>query len=143
MGQTFETTDPRQHRENRFDTHAVIPFASLTDSQIGRMPALPDKMPVAKHHHLVSDPINQALKSAAIVDISRITSPVHHQAEMIDQQTQLATDNPALVGIALPSNLTPTAPLSPRMDQFNAKAVNQPQHGWRRQKARQMNLLLL
>src|SRR5712691_4598336 len=38
MHHLLEMTDQRQHREHRFNQHAVLPLAALTQFEVGRIP---------------------------------------------------------------------------------------------------------
>ena len=73
--------------------------------------------------------LNQRLKGTAIVNISRITLPGDNQAKVVEDETKLAADNPAGIGLALFANLSGAATLPAGMDQFNAIAINHPDQG--------------
>src|SRR5213596_1047048 len=38
MHHLLEVTDERQHRKHRFNQHAVLPLAALTQFEVGRIP---------------------------------------------------------------------------------------------------------
>jgi hypothetical protein len=126
MTYLLEMTNHCQHRQDSFNHHAVIPCSSGTNLQIGRVPTLFPKMGVGKNEHFLGDGINQVLKGAAIINIGRVHIPVHNQADMVEQQAQFTADNPAFVGQTLFANLLGASPFSPRMNQFDAIAIDDP-----------------
>ena len=87
MAGTLEVADVSQHRENGLNQHTDVPLAALAKAQIGRMPIHLLESGVRKDDHVVRHVVHQALKSAAIVNIGRITGPTDDEAEMIDKVT--------------------------------------------------------
>lgn len=122
----LEMTNHRQHRQDRFNHHAIIPCSFRANLQIGRIPTLFLKMRVSKNKHFLGDSINHVLKSAAIINIGRVHIPIHYQADMVEQQTQFTTDNPAFVGQSFFANLLGASPFPSGMNQFDAIAINDP-----------------
>ena len=105
MSNLLEMADRCQHRQDSLDDHAAVPLATLADLEVGRMPVLLLKSFITEDHHLVGHAVNQVLESRSVVDIGCVTGPIDDQAEMIDQITQLAADDPARIGLAFLANL--------------------------------------
>ena len=59
-----------------------------------------------------------------IRDIGGITRPRHHQPPLVEQQTEFAPDNPAMVGEAFAADLPGAAAFADGMDQLDAVGVN-------------------
>ena len=79
---------------------------------------------VGKNQHALGDCLDQVLKSAAIVNVGCVHIPTDDQAEMIQQQTQLATDNPSLVREAFLASLLCAGSFTSRMNQFDTVTIN-------------------
>src|SRR5215471_12362604 len=73
-------------------------------------------------------PLERGLKRV-IRDIGRGTGPPHDQPPLIEQQTEFAPDNPAMVGQAFAPDLLRAAPLAHGMDQLDAVGVDDAEHG--------------
>ena len=125
----FEMTNQGQHGEHRFDNHARIPLASLANPDIIRMPVLLDKALITEQYHPSGIALGNFLKGAAVVDIGRVDPPIHDQTQMIEHKTQLASDDPTLVGQSFLPNLSLAAAFPARVEQFDAKGVNQTEQG--------------
>ena len=77
---------------------------------------------------------NQPLEGV-IRDIGGITRPGHHQPPLIEQQTEFAPDNPAMIGETFATNLLGAAAFTHGVDQLDAIRVDDPEHGWSGQEA--------
>jgi hypothetical protein len=115
MPGTLEVADISQRREHGLDQHTDIPLATLTQAQVGGMPVDLLESGVRKDDYVVSHLIYQTLESAAILDVSRVTGPTEDEATVIDQVTQLAAHDPAMVGFNLFADLLRAASLPNRM----------------------------
>src|SRR5215831_17028946 len=74
-------------------------------------------------NHLLLTLSNQPLKRV-IGDIGRVACPPHDQPPLIEQQTEFAADNPAMIGEAFAANLLGTAAFTHGMDQLDPIGVN-------------------
>src|SRR6266567_1372949 len=100
----LEMADERQHREHRLHQHAVLPRAALTQFEIARIALRGMETGVTQDNHLVFALLNQPLKGV-IRDIGRGTRPSHDQPPLIEQQTEFAPDNPAVIREAFTPDL--------------------------------------
>src|SRR5215813_2727671 len=132
MHHLFEMADERQHREDRLHEHPVLPRAALTHFEIARIALRGMEAGVAQDYHLLLTLSNQPLKRV-IGDIGRVTGPPHDQPPLIEQQTEFATNNPAVVRHAFPADLLRAPTLSDGMDELDAIGVDDAEHGWRGQ----------
>jgi len=82
---------------------------------------------IAQDNHLLFKLPNQPLKGV-IGDIGGGTRPPYNQPPLVQQQTQFAPDNPAMIGEAFAANLLETAALAHGVNQLDAVGVNDPQH---------------
>ena len=62
--------------------------------------------------------LNQPLKGV-VGDIGGVTGPPHNQPPLIEQQTEFAADNPAMIGEAFAANLLRTAAFTHGMEQLD------------------------
>src|SRR6266516_4345016 len=122
----LEVADYGEHRQDGLNEDAIIPLSTPTELEIRRIPVGRMKGGIAQHEHLVCHLPDKGLKSR-VMDIGCATLPRHHQAEPIDQQAQLAADDPAMVREAFAADLVGAAALPYRMDQLEAIGVNDPQ----------------
>jgi hypothetical protein len=68
-----------------------------------------------------------------IRDIGRGTGPPHDQPPLIEQQTQFAADNPAMIREAFAADLLRAATLAHGVDELDAIRVDNAEHGRRGQ----------
>jgi len=128
MHHLLEVTDQRQHREYRFDKHAVLPLAALTQFEVGWIPLRSMEAGVAQDNHPLFKLPNLPLKGI-VCDIGRGTRPGHHQPPLIQQQTEFPPDNPAMIREAFAADLLGTATFAHRVDQLDPIRINDPEHG--------------
>src|SRR5262249_59095827 len=110
----------------------ILPLAPRTQFEIrgialGRMEAR-----ITQDNHLLLNLPNQPLKRV-IGDIGRVTGPPHDQPPLIEQQTEFAPNNPAVVRHAFPADLLRAPTLSDGMDELDAIGVDDAEHGCRGQ----------
>jgi len=91
-------------------------------------------MGIGQNNHLVSHFLDQRLK-VSIILIGGAEIPINNQAKLVQQQTEFAAHNPALIRQPLFADLLLTPSFSDRVDQFDPVTVNHPQEGWFSQKA--------
>ena len=127
MHHLLEMTDQGQHRQRSLNDHAIIPLAALADTQMLRVPIFLREAGIGKHHGLPRDLVDNGLEGTAIIDVRGVTVPVDDQAQMVLQQTQLASDDPAVVREALAPNLPITAAFAPGMDEFDPVGIDNTQ----------------
>ena len=125
----LELADVGEHGEDGFSRHAHIPFAPLTEAQIGRLLVRLSEAHVGKENHVVLILVHQALKRRAIVDVGGVTLPVDDATRVVQHETELVPDNPALVGEVFLADLSLMVSLPSRMQQLNAVAIDDPQQG--------------
>ena len=87
---------------------------------------------VTQNNHALFELPNEPLKGG-IRDIGGGTRPPHDQPPLIEQQTECAPDNPAMMGETFAAALLWAPALPDGMDQLNAIRVNDTQHGRRGQ----------
>lgn len=128
MHDLFEMAHQRQHRKHGLNHHPLIPCASQTDLEILRVTFFGVKARVATDDHLILVLFDERLKDC-IRDIRRVTVPGDDEAEFIQEQAELTTDNPAPVRQPLASILPRRAAFSDGMNQLDAIRVNDTQDG--------------
>src|SRR5215813_11615736 len=128
MHHLFQMADEREHREHRLHQHPVFPLAALTQFEVAGIPLCSMEASVAQDDHPPIHLLNQPLKRV-IRDIGSVTGPPHDQPPLIEQQTEFAPDNPAMIGEAFPADLLRAAALAHGVDQLNAIGVNDAEHG--------------
>src|SRR6266699_7345698 len=128
MHHLFEMADERQHREYRLHQHPVLPLTTLTQFEIRGIARRGMEAGITQDNHLLLTLPNQPLKRV-IRDIGRVTGPPHDQPPLIEQQTEFAADNPAMIGEAFAANLLRTAAFTHGMDQLDTIGVNDAEHG--------------
>src|SRR2546425_8427229 len=104
MYHLLEMTDQRQHREYRLDQQAVLPLAALTQFEVGGIALRGMEAGVTQDNHPPINLPNQPLKGV-VSDIRGGTCPPDDQAPLIEQQTEFAPDNPAMIGEAFAADL--------------------------------------
>lgn len=107
MHHFLEMTDQGQHRQDGLDQHAVVPFTAPAQTQVRRLPTLLAEVDIGKDDHLGGHAIDNVLEGRAVVDIGGVTIQVDDQPQVIQQQTQLAADDPTPIGTALATDLAP------------------------------------
>ena len=70
--------DERQHREHRLHEHTVLPLATRTQFEVGRIALRGMEGGIAQDDHAAVDLANEPLKGG-IGDIGRGTRPPHHR----------------------------------------------------------------
>src|SRR6266496_5515880 len=83
---------------------------------------------ITQDNHPPINLLNQPLKGV-VSDIRGGTCPPHDQPPLIEQQTEFAADNPAMIGEAFAANLLRTAAFTHGMDQLDTIGVNDAEHG--------------
>src|SRR5262249_32426795 len=79
-------------------------------------------------NHLLFKLLDQWLKSI-VSDVGCCTIPRDHQAEFVQEETQLPTDNPSVIRFPFFAYLVGATPFTNRMDQLNAIGINDPKDG--------------
>ncbi len=118
MHHFFGMADQREHGIDRFNHHPVVPGAARAQFQVRRITLVGMKAGIGQDQHPILEHLDQRLKQR-IVDVGRRAQPADDAAPLIDQQTELVTYNPAVVGFALAADLARTASLANRVDQFD------------------------
>ena len=129
MHHLLQMADERQHQEHGLDKHAILPLPTLTQFQIAKIPLRGMKTNIAQDNHALFNLAHEPLK-AVIRDLGRATRPPHHQAILVEEQTEFAPDNPAVIREACAADLLGAAAFADGMDQRNPVRVDDAEHGW-------------
>src|SRR5262245_32844792 len=119
MHHLLEVTDERQHREHCLYQHAVLPLTALTEFEIARIAFRGMEAGVTQDNHLFFESSNEPLKGVSR-HMGRGTRPPHDQAPLVEQQTEFAPDNPAVVRPAFPAARLWAPTLSDGVDELDA-----------------------
>ena len=111
MHHFFEVAHDGQHREHGLHEHTVLPRAALTQFEIGGIAFGGMEAGITQDYRPFFKLANQPLKGI-IRDIGGGTRPPHDQPPLIEQQTEFAAANPAVIGEAFPADLLRAAPLA-------------------------------
>src|SRR5215471_545693 len=123
----LEVAHDSQHGEHRLDEHAVLPFTARTQFEVGRIPLGGMERGIAQDNHPSIDLANQPLEGV-IGNIGRVTGPPHDQPPLIEQQTEFAADNPAVIREAFPANLLGAAAFADGVNELDAIRVDDAEH---------------
>src|SRR5262252_1005758 len=129
MHHLLEMTNEREHREHRLHQHTVFPRAALTQFEVAGIPLRGMEAGVAQDDHPPINLLNQPLKGV-VSSIGGGTGPPHDQPPLIEQQTEFAADNPAMVREAFAPDLLRATPLAHGVDQLDAIGVDDAEHRW-------------
>src|ERR1700756_4563915 len=121
-------TNEREHREHRLHQHTVFPLAALTQFEVAGIPRRGMEASVAQDDHSPINLLHQPLKGV-VSSMGGGTRPPHDYPPLVEQQTEFAADNPAMVGQACAPALLRAAPLAHGMDQLDAVGVDNAEHG--------------
>lgn len=86
MPHLFELAHDGQHREDRFNDHAIIPVAFWAELQVQRIPLLRMKPGITEDDHVALHSRHQRMEGL-IRDIRCGTVPVHDESPLVEQQT--------------------------------------------------------
>src|SRR6266511_3803235 len=128
MHHLLHMADERQHREHRLHQHTVLPFAALTQFEVGRIALCGMEAGITQDYHVLFTLPNQPLKRV-IRDIGSGTLPPYDQPPLIQQETEFAADNPAMIGETFAADLVGTAAFAHGVDELNTIRVDDPEHG--------------
>lgn len=126
MPHVLGMADHGQHRQDGLDEHPVVPFATAADLQTGWIAMDRVKTRSREQYGVIVEPVKQRAKSG-VVSVGGRPDPAHDFAEMIDHDTPLRADDPAMVGNSGLAELLGAAAPADRMDQFDAIAVHNAQ----------------
>jgi hypothetical protein len=76
------------------------------------------------HTRLRCHAINHMLEGTSIVDVGRVAIPINDEPQMVEKQTELPSDNLALIGNPLLVNLLLVSPFPSGVGQLNTISVN-------------------
>jgi hypothetical protein len=133
MGNLLEMANSSQHGKDRFDNHTLIVVKRFANLEIGRIALFGMEPKIGENNRTAFETLDQRMKSG-VMDISLITISANHLAEMIEQEAQLTSDNPAAVGKSFPANLMLRTPFTDRVDQLDPIAIDHTQQTRFRQK---------
>src|SRR5712691_11707496 len=124
----LEMADKRQHGEHRLDEHTVLPLPALAQFEVGRIALGGMEGRITQDNHPLFNLANEPLKRV-IGDIGCVTCPPHNQPPLIEQQTEFAANNPAMIREAFAANLLRAAAFAHGVDELNAIRVDDAEHG--------------
>ena len=119
--------DERQHREHRLDEHTALPLAPRTPLQSARIDRRGMEAGITQDNHPPINLLNQPVKGV-IRHIGGRTRPPHDQPPLIEEETEFAADNPAMIRNALTADLLRAAALADGVDQLNPIRVDDAEH---------------
>src|SRR5215470_7917272 len=117
MHHLFQMTDERQHREHRLHQHAVLPLAALTHCEIARIALRGMEAGVTQDDHRLFALADKPLKGV-LRDIGRGPRPPDDQPPLLEEQTQFAPDNPAVIREAFAADLVGTPAFAIGVDEL-------------------------
>src|SRR6266446_942121 len=127
MHHLLQMTDERQHREHRLHQHTVLPLPPLTQFEVGGIAFSRMEAGITQDDHLFFTLSNQPLKGV-ICDVGGGTRPPHDQPPLIEEETEFAADNPAMIRYAFAADLLRAAAFAHGVDELDAIRVNDPEH---------------
>src|SRR5215471_10205973 len=134
MADFLAMEDRREHRQHRFDQHPRIPSPTRTDFHVGGVPGLGMEPRIGQDDHLLIKLSNQQVKMR-VVDVGGDAALGTNPAPLIQDETEFAADNPAMIALPLLADLGGATPFPHGVDQLDPIAVSNAQHGWGSQKA--------
>ena len=127
MHYLLEMTHQSEHGEHCLHPHTLVPLTTLAEFEVGRVSVFGMKACISEDDHLVFK-LGDKVLEASVVDIGGVTVPGCNQSQVIEHQTQLASHYPSVIGLALLAYLMRASAFADRVDQFDAIAINDPQH---------------
>src|SRR4030095_544465 len=124
----LQMTNEREHREHGLHQHPVFPLPALAQFEIRGIALRGMEAGITQDNHPPINLLNQPLKGV-VRSIGGGPPPPHTQPPWVQQQTQFAADNPAVVREAFPANLLGTAAFAHGVDQLNPIRVDDAAHG--------------
>ena len=85
-----------QHREHSFHFPTLVPVATATALDVGRIASSAVRVQIAQYDHPISEALYNAVE-ATVRHIRRVVVPVHNESEMIQNKAELAADYPSAV----------------------------------------------
>jgi Transposase DDE domain len=128
MHDLLQMADERQHREHRLNEHTILPLAPRTQCEIRRIALGSMEAHITQDNHPFLNLPNQPLKRV-IRNIGRGTCPPHDQPPLIEQQTEFASDDPAVVRHAFTADLLRAPALPDGVDELDPIGVDDAEHG--------------
>ena len=116
------------HGEGGFHRHAHVPLSPSADLDVGRVAFGAVKAGIGQDNH-PSVVVFQQVSEGLVMNVGGSAVPIGDQAQLVDHDAELAPNDPAVIGLALPARLVEIASRAHRMAQFNAVAVGDAQDG--------------
>ena len=124
------------HGEDRFHCHPRVPLSPWAALDVGRVAPCSSqgqafgamKAGVGRDDHLAVIAF-QRVSEGLVVDVGRSAVPISDQAQLVERYPEIAPNDPAVIGLALPADLARPSTLARRMAQFSAVAVGDAQGG--------------
>ena len=127
MHHLLQMTDQRQHGKHRLHQHLVLPLPALTQFQVAGIPLRGMEAGVAQDDHPPINLLNQPLKGV-VSSIGGGTRPPHDQPPLIEQQTEFAPDDPAMIGEPFPTDLLRAAAFADGVNELDAIRIDDAKH---------------
>lgn len=89
---------------------------------------------VAEYHHLFVEPFDEWVERG-VVDVCGVAVPYGDQAEFVQDQAELSSDDPSVVGLSLLAYLSGSPPFPYGMYQFNTVRIDDTEECGRGQEA--------
>src|SRR5215471_18988071 len=115
MPHLFAMADERQPREHRLHEHPVFPRAPRTPCEVGGIACRRREAGVTQDAHPPIHLLHEPWKGV-VRDSGRGTGPPPDHPPLLEQQTEFAADNPAVIREAFPAELLRAAAFTPRME---------------------------
>ena len=112
-----------EHRQYRRHEYALLPLSPPTQFEVGGIALRRMEGHITQNNHALFALPNQLLKGV-IRDIGGRTLPRYHQSPLVQHETQLAPDHPAVLRQSLATALVGTPALADGVDQRHAIRVD-------------------
>src|SRR5215510_433594 len=126
MRDSLEMTNAVNHRQHGFDEPSRMPGTAITEFEIGGIPLFGMASGLTQDDHLLLKGLNQGMEGS-IGRIGPGTIPRAAQAEVIEQQTEVAAAEPAMIRFPFTPALLSTASFAHGMEQCNVIPIDHSQ----------------
>jgi len=125
----LEMADERQHREPGLPQHTVLPRTAQTQGKVGWIALRGMEAGIPQDHHALLKLPNEPLQGVSRT-MGSGTRPRDHQAVLVQQQTEVAADKPAMIGEPLAAALLGAAAFARGVHPRAAIRINDAEHRW-------------
>ena len=128
MGYFLQMPHLGQHGQGGLHQHPLVLLAPAAELQIGWITGPGMETQVGQYHHFPLELGYQRLE-IGVMNVGSGAVPGCYQTQMVEQQAQLSTHNPTVVGFPLLPDLGTAAAFPDRVDQFDTIGINDTQQG--------------